>query len=113
MCVKLSRASSDAESKPTWPSARVMARRSSILCCALKFGGPSIREGSTAATGDSAECAVLDDSVRCRFAGPGVSSLADEGLFFGESELMLTINGGLSLISRSRLVLAKPQKCAR
>lgn len=56
--------------------------------------------------GDSAEWAVLDDWVRCRFAGPGVSSLADEARFFGESELMLTVTGGLPLASRARLVLA-------
>lgn len=110
MCVKLSSASSDAESKPTWPSARVMARRSSILCCALKFGGPSIRVGSAAATGDSAEWAVLDDSVRCRFAGPGLSSLAGEALFFGESELMLTVKSGLSLVSRAWLILCRTAK---
>lgn len=99
MCVKLSSASSEAESKPTWPSARVMARRSSILCCALKFGGPSIRVGSTAATGDSAEEAVLDDCVRCRFAGPWLSSLADEARFSGEWELILRVARALSLAS--------------
>lgn len=78
-----------------------MARRSSVLCCSLKFGGPSIRVADTAAMGDSVDWTVLDDCVRCRFAGPWVSSLAGDARFSGEPELILTGASGLCLSLRA------------
>lgn len=44
-----------------------------------------------------------DDCVRCRFAGPGLSTVEDDARFFGDSELMLTVTSSQSLASWLRL----------
>lgn len=112
--VKLSRASSDAVSKPTYSSASAIDRCRDTLFTWYSFGGAStanappvatgavLREAATGdATGASVGSAGVRDAVRCRFAG-GSSSAEGDDRFLGDSELIVSLDGVVRCAGRRR-----------
>lgn len=94
MMVKLSRASSDAESKPTWSSASARPRCRPLLFVWYSFGGSGTwvavaAAAAESATGSSSGLGMVEDSVRKRFAG-GFSSWEGDPRFIGDSGAILT-----------------------